>query len=198
MTEEAQIREVLERVDRYLASLPRGLSSHPDCVSKASNLTFQLVHRPAPALRQLPEPVRRVLEDPPLPSTWIPTTVFVAATLAIEAHHGITDETLAIESTEEMLKSKLYGLSLKMLTPSMILRAGAATWGLFHRGSRLVSHKNGDVLEARMSFPSGLFPLEMLRGYAAGFQCVTRASWKKDARVRLVDSGPTFGLFRLD
>ena len=186
-----------DSVGAYLASLPRGLGSYPQCTSKATSVTFELERRPTPARPHLPEEVRHILLHPPLSNAWIPTTVFVATTLAIEAHHGITDETLAIESTDAMIASPLYGLMLRMLTPSMILRGGAATWNLFHRGTTLRADRIGAHLEARMSFPVGLFPLEVLSGFAAGFQRIVGASWKKDAVVRLVDHGPTFAVYRL-
>ncbi|MBK8938509.1 MAG: hypothetical protein IPM79_12940 [Polyangiaceae bacterium] len=166
----------LHTVQSYLDTLPAGLASYPQCSSKMSSLLFQLRRRPLRGLAGLPDEVVEVVGDPPVATAWIPTTVFIATTLAIEAEHGITDVTLAIESTEDMLESSLYRFTLRLLTPSMILRAGAATWGMFHRGSTFKARAVAGALEATLEFPPMLLPQEILQGFAAGFEAICRAS----------------------
>jgi hypothetical protein len=181
----------------YLDALPAGLASYPQCSSKMSSLLFQLQRRPLRTLEALPDEVVEIVRDLPVATAWIPTTVFVATTLAIEAAHDITDTTLAVEATAEMLESPLYRFTLRLLSPTMILRAGAATWGMFHRGTRFKAEEVDGVLEATLDFPPRLFPLEILHGYAAGFATICRASWKGTASVTLIDHGPRFGRYRL-
>lgn len=185
-----------EVVEAYLATLPRGLASYPQCTSKASSIAFQLARRPTPPDPSLPAEVCEVLTTPPLPNAWLPTTVFVATTLAMGAHHGISFETLSAEATSDMVASPLYSLTLRMLSPSMLLRAGAATWGLFHRGATMVVREVDGHYEARLSFPTALFPEHILRGFARSFQTIIVASGTPDVRVALASFGSTFGVFR--
>lgn len=184
-------------VRAYVESLPQGLDSYPHCSSKMSSLLFQLQRRPLRSLAELPAEVVALVSDPPVATAWVPTTVFVATTIAIEAEHGITDQTLAVEATQIMLDSPLYRFTLRLLSPSMILRAGAATWGLFHRGTSFKAKEVASVLEAVLEFPPGLLPEEILSGFAAGFETICRASWKHDAAVRLVEHSARFGRYRL-
>lgn len=184
-------------VQRYVEDLPAGLSSYPQCSSKMSSLLFQLQRRPLRGLAGLPDEVADLVRDPPVATAWIPTTLFVATTLAIEADHGIVDATLAIETTRDMLESPLYRLALLMLSPATILRAGAATWQLFHRGTTFKTREIYGALEATIEFPPMLLPPVILDGFAGGFETICRASWKKTATVTLIDHGARFGRYRL-
>ncbi len=184
-------------VESYIAALPAGLASYPHCTSKMSSVRFQLQRRPLRRLADLPEELVDLIRDPPVATAWIPTTIFVATILAIESEHAISDAALAIESTKDMLESPLYRFTLRMLSPATILRAGAATWHLFHRGTTFKTRDVGGTIEATLEFPAMLLPPPILEGFAAGFETISRASWKDDAHVRLVEHGPRFGRYRL-
>lgn len=67
MTDRSAGRPASPRLERYLAGLPDGLGSYPQCQAKGSVLR-SLLEGTALERAGLPEPLRRRLDDPPIAS----------------------------------------------------------------------------------------------------------------------------------
>jgi len=60
-------------LERYLASLPIGIDSHPHCQSRASRMHSAIEGKDTKAIAAaLPEPIAAIVREPPSPSMWIP------------------------------------------------------------------------------------------------------------------------------
>lgn len=133
----------------YLDGLPDGLDSYPHCVAKASLLSHALRSRTiSPPPGSLPEPVRRLIEQPPPGSTWISEVAFNAAVLAMydEAFGG--DDLPGFgdwvcDFNRQLFVNPLYRVLFAFVSPSRLVSLSASRWSAFHRGSNI------SVLERR-------------------------------------------------
>ena len=71
------------RLGAYLAQLPAGLDSHPECTAKASVVRKVYEFARDNPLVGLPEPLQRLLDEPLPSSTWVPQAQVLAAIVAM-------------------------------------------------------------------------------------------------------------------
>lgn len=125
----------------YLDSLPDGLSSHPDCRSKASIMAASLDHEiGAEVLELLPAAIVELIESPPPANIWIPAVHSDALFhLLCDVHYPRhTDMLEWIERrTRKMAAHKMYQSLMRVAGPKILLRSAAMAHGLFQKGTDL-------------------------------------------------------------
>jgi hypothetical protein len=197
---DAQTRSRYPRLASYLAGLPAGLASYPECQTKASLLVTLLEGMPQPRPRpsELPEPAGRYLERPPS-SMWVPEVEAQAVSVTIADHYHMTDgqylEWLK-DQNRAYLNSLMYRAVFAFLSPAHIVPKAAARWGAVHRGSemtvRFVGERGADVT---LTFPPRLYAGIVLQQITAVLEVVLERSNARAGQVVLAEVSDTRGLY---
>lgn len=178
----------------YIAGLPAGLDSYPDCLAHRSILEGLVRdHGHVGRAAGLPGPVRRLLTLP-VKDDWIPEVVFQAANLAIRDHAFEDDAgfmTWTTDWSRELLDKPVLKHLMRLLSPTLVVSGAAKRWKAVHVGSRLEARLLDDEAGrarsvARLTFPPHLFPELFLRGLVGVFDAAVRGARGRDTRVRLL------------
>lgn len=183
----------------YLASLPNGLDSHPECQSKASLLHSALLGHPASGLRHLPDVLRERIESPPPAGLWIPAVHLIATVHAIiDVHYHSDEEILAwgARRTAAVSQNPLYRALLRVSGPRVFFTMTAKINRLFQRGTKFEMKKleAGRAL-ARLRYPRNLHGRESLLGTVAMCETVVQQTGGVSKGTEMVEITPTHALF---
>lgn len=187
-------------IEAYLASLPRGLASYPECLHKGEPLGVWLERSPTrDVARFVPPQVAALLDrDRPLP-TWVPEVHANVLYLAIRHAYFADDAGFmahARECNRAVLETPTNRLLFWAASPKAILRAAGLRWGSLHRGSAIeVRIAYDSSAEVMLSFPRGLYPELVLRGNATGFAVAVENAGAREVEVHLRSVEPTRALF---
>ena len=187
-------------VEMYLASLPRGLASYPECAFKGDSLDAWLRQTPTHHVARLVSPQLAALldRDRPIP-TWVPEVQVNALYLAIRDAHFADDAAYlahARESNRAVLDTPFNRVIFWAASPRAILRSAELRWGSLHRGSAIeVRSARDSSVEINLSFPRGLFPELVLRATASGIAVALGNTGARDVEVHLRAVEPTCALF---
>lgn len=190
------------RLDAYLASLPEGLDSFPDCRSKGSLFRASLKHRPLESENlpeDLPAPLRELIEQPPTASAWRLSVEYFALSLLIADLRGMSDGEFGrfwYDVMKDVATGKLYSVMLRFITPARVLKITASGWGRFHQGWSMHSLRRPSGIELSLEHPAGLLPELCVRAYAQVWQAVIDCSAKPEALARLVSVDDTRATYR--
>jgi len=185
-----------ERMERYLAGLPAGLDSFPECMAKGSVLRSTLIQQPVSELAaRLPAPLRALVTDPPVDSEWLSEARFVAIYLAVADVRGLSEgEVLAWarDRNRALFRNPAYRILMAVSSPATLLRGATMRWSNWHRGSTLEVEGITDVgVRALLRFPPGLFDDLMLKvfgeAYSAGLELARAKS--PASSVELLEPG---------
>ena len=179
----------LGRMEAYLASIPHGLDGHPECLHKGS-VTRQVLQKfPIDKLPRLPEPIQKLIDNPPLASAWVREVHATALYLAICDAHFDTDDayvTFSADFNRNLLRSPLYRILMLVATPNLLMKRAGMRWGALHRGSTLFVEPAGDkVARGLVRYPTELFPLLLMRCFATAFQAAIEGSGGKNVQVTM-------------
>ena len=175
-------------IEHYLAELPDGLASYPECQVKGSALRSMLdLIGPSEAVA-LPF-VHDYLEAGVLPNVWYPEVHFSVLALAGRSLVFPSDTAFldrVFDANLEMFRSKLYYRLMALLSPAGILKRGPMSWAQFHRGSRFVLHSVGDRTgEASLEFPPRLLGSLQARVFAKAFEAALHFNGATDAKLEV-------------
>ena len=191
----------LARLEAYLSSLPAGPSAYPECQAKGI-LVRMLASAEGYAgiAPRLPEPFRRLLEEPPIGSEWIPEVHYQALIYALADACGQEDDAILAgvrERHRRMFDSPTYRLLMVGSSPAALLRAADLRWSNWHRGSTLeVEGISDDGVRAVVRFPRGLFDGLHLRIIAESFLAALDLSQARAPRVDIIEAGAGFVRYR--
>ncbi len=187
------------RLARYLASLPRGLASYPECQAKGAvvrNWTddlSELHHRP------LPPELLALLTEPPRLSAWYPEVHLWALLQAYADVRGLSDAGFVAWSRDlntRLLQGPVYRFVAGMLSPSTVLNLSASAFKSFHRGLGFaVAPAEPDGLTVELTFPPRLLDAFCLRGLGTAFEVVLHLGKASKATVDLQTTTETTGRF---
>ena len=161
-------------MDRYLAGLPAGLDSFPECVAKGSVLRSTLVQQPvAEIAARLPAPLRALVVDPPVDSEWMSEVRLVAIYLGVTDVRGYGDADVlawARDRNRALFRNPAYRILMAVSSPATLLRGATMRWSNWHRGSTLEIEGITDAgVRALLRFPPGLFGDLMLKVFGEAF-----------------------------
>lgn len=173
------------QVAAYLASLPEGLASHPECMAKASLYRHVLDESPLPDQDGLPEVLADLLAHPRPVNTWIPE-VYSHSLLLSEYDRVFPDErrfaAFCYETQRKLWSTKVYAMLMRWSSPQRLLASGSQRWGVFHRGSTLDFESAGEGRATlRLAHPFGLYDrlsrVGLVQGLRAAMDMSTRYRW---------------------
>jgi hypothetical protein len=165
----------LPRVAEYLAPLPAGVASHPQCVAKAALLRRALERRPLSRdhVLALPSALRELVACPPLDGESVPDVWLAGVLLAIADAYEMKDEEYLdwIRDLNSSMFNTLFRILMKVVSPEHLLRGAAERWKVFHRGSSLaIAELTRGRCVVQLNFPHLLFHGLALRQFAPVFE----------------------------
>ncbi len=184
------------RLSAYLAGLPQGLDSYPDCISKAS-LYRRLIeeHDFLPIADQLPARLVPLLEHPEPLNTWIPAVQNNAFLLAMTDHFYDRDLRAAVawyrDVRERMFRSPLYRMMMAVISPRYILRGARKRWETFHRGTEFEVEYGDHYANVVLTYPPNLQTRLIIRMLTGGLLAALAAAGAKDIKWGITSVTPT-------
>jgi hypothetical protein len=177
----------------YLAALPQGIDSFPDCVQKASVSREFLRFMPSTGLGTVPAPVAALIQRPPPASAWIPEVHVAALFLSVLDAH-FSDEVGFIErsyvANKELLTGPLYRMLMFVASPLYLAKNVESRWNTFHRGITLVTDelptdKHGTA-RFHLVYPANLLPAVLSRSYTTAFKAAIEAAGGREVNAAVV------------
>lgn len=173
----------------YVARLPDGLASHPDCQVKGSVIRQMLDSTPvAFETLGLPREIADLVRVPPLPSDWVPEVQFNTLMLA---HEDRIEPELFREwvynRNRKLLSSNLYRVLFLLVSPERLFMGVANRWKAFRRGTELVvldHDKHHANVEVR--YPTRLYDVRALTNLTVALTAALDAAGGQGTTVRLV------------
>lgn len=191
----------LPRTTAWLAGLPLGLDSYPECQVKGS-LLRRLVKSQSlqPHIQLLPPELVPWFDTPPLVSAWVPEVHLFAMLHALRdlvfdepALHAFVSSGIA-----RMISSPLYKIMFLVVTPTRLLYGIGRRWDQFHRGTTMTASDLGDVIDVHVEHPPHLYSSTIRGLTAATFLTAVTAAGGRGYRVEAMhdESTPTTAVFR--
>jgi hypothetical protein len=191
------------RLSAYVAALPRGLGSYPECVAKASVYRAFLDHKPIDdlALDDLPKDLVELITTPPSLGFWVSEARGMGIILALKDHHHGTNVMASTRWSYDvqvgLLSGPMYRALTALASPSLLSRGVAMRWGQFHRGTELSVDVHGHQFDLTLKYPPHLFGDPVVRGLAEAFRVVAELSRAKRVQLDIVEIGTTTSRIRV-
>jgi hypothetical protein len=187
------------RVAAYLAGLPQGAASYPECEMKASGYRDAIARRPIAAWDALAEPLAQLLASPAPMSAWIPEAQGMALALAIADHHHMEDQEFLrfiFDHNRELLGSPTYSYLMRADGAQAMLKHAQVRWKAMHRGVQLeASEVDAHCCRYALSFPLRLYDPLLLKAFAQTFRAGLVLANLPEAAVELVEFTETAAVF---
>ena len=190
-------------IRKYLDALPNGAASYPECCVKASVLRQHVNAKPLGPEVDLPPLTRRLVDDPPTVTEWIPEIHFNIAMLAIldvhfDARRLESYHAWSYEQNRKLLGTPLYRMMFLLVTPERLLRGIEKRWGAFRRGTefRILSATAGRA-ELCVQSPPFLYTSLSLQRMARAFQAAIDCAGARASHVELASHTSTESVFSL-
>ena len=196
------IGEPFGRLREYVARLPDGLDSYPECVAKGSIARLALQDFEwRDVYDSLPDPLREGLRHRPLPSAWIPEVHSVALHMAAADAEGLSTEDVmkwSHESNTRLAESPMYRIVAAVASPTALLRTAAVSWRLLHRGVSLsIDAQQRGLTEASIHHPPHLWNELVHQSTAQGLRAAVEAAGGRDVHAEVVSYEPECARYRL-
>jgi hypothetical protein len=186
----------LERMEGYVAGLPAGLDSFPECLAKGSVLRSTLAQQPVERiLASLPEPLRLLVSDPPVDSEWLSEVKLAAIFHAVVDVRGYGESEMlawARDRNRVLFRNPAYRILMAVSSPATLLRGATMRWSNWHRGSSLEIEGIVDVgVRGLLRFPPGLFDDLMLQAFGEAFGAAMELARARDpvTRIEVLEPG---------
>lgn len=161
-------------MQEYLAALPNGVDSHPDCTVKASVLRELVGSNLFSRVKSfVPKPVDAICASPPPVNTWINEVHLNVILAALLDHEFDGDEARfrawIHEANRVLLGGPLYRAIFYFVGPRRLLDRAGDRWAQLRRGTTLamLDHQRTSArLELR-------FPKNLLTGFVADMRVAT-------------------------
>lgn len=192
-----------ERMDAYLAGLPAGLDSYPECRIKGSAF-LPLVNTPPPGLdpKALPGPLRAVLEAPPPVTTWTPEVWFASILHHLRDAVFETEDAYRAWSLEGMrntLGGPLYRMRFAFLSPQRMAKMAPRSWSSLRQGThRTLLEEHTDYNIGNLTYPENFVDELYMQFHAQSIEFIYGLSRARSPGFELLEWTPTKSTFRID
>ncbi len=188
------------RVAAYLARLPAGMRSFPECQAKGTLLRPLLEDLPLSGVTSgLPPELLEAIRLPPPQSSWIPEVLLGAMNLAAADHHRLPDEAFLKRKYDQNMRlfnGFVYRLLMSLSSPLVLLELGTSRWGQIHRGTTLRLETTGaTTARVHMEYPARLYDRLLAELAARVFQAALDHSHARLGKVRVATFDEQRALF---
>jgi hypothetical protein len=191
----------LARLDAYVSSLTGGLAAYAECQAKGVLVRTLLWDELGPAgVEALPGPLRRLAEEVPMASDWVPEVHYLALLHALAERSGGPDGAFLSRvrvRCRRVFGSPTYRSLMAGSSPAALLRAAEARWSNFHRGSTLeVEGIADDGVRVALRYPDALFDGFHVQVLREVFLAILDLFQATAPRVEVLETGPGLTRFR--
>jgi hypothetical protein len=170
--------------EKYIRSLPQGIHSFPDCVTRAEITLAMLEEFPAllSASEAPPDLMAslRCLKDP---QQYLPEALFMSARHMLM--DSMKNEADFIEWHHQVAKRvflrPLYRALMFVMSPSLVLTNATKRWTAFRRGTHLESKVSKHEAHLTLHFPPGLYTPLIQRALGQSFRAAVEVAGGRDA-----------------
>jgi hypothetical protein len=183
---------------QYLAALPAGEASHPQCMVKGSVLRSLVETSPVPfPVKALPPSLATLLESPPLPSEWVSEVRFNTLMLA---HEELMPASVFREwvysRNRKLLSSSLYRILFLVVSPERLLNQMSSRWAAFRKGTELqIVDRAPKHYVVDVRYPSFLYERRVLSNMSVAVTAALDAAGAHNPQVGVVDVRETSARF---
>lgn len=179
----------------YLAKLPAGLGSYPECRTKGilirSSVKEVAFH---PSWEALPPPILEVMRHPPLPTAWVSTVLTNAVHFAVADTYHPTAEAMLdwnYKRTMRVSTSPMYRMLTRVAGLKNFLRGAVKVHALFQQSTDMSVDFTGDT-SARvvLEHPPFLHVGYALLANEAVFTATLESAGATTAKVKMVEASP--------
>lgn len=192
----------LPTMTAYIAALPSGLASYPDCMAKASLYRTFLADRPLSDTEGVPAELVDLIDHPRPVNTWISEVRSHALMLAC-FDRGFADleefARFAYDGQRKLFESKLYAVLMRWTSPKRLLASVSQRWELFHRGSQLRVEDSGENwARLRLRTPAHVYDHVSRTGLTEGLRAALEMSSRYRCSIAIVEKTPIVTQWQAD
>jgi hypothetical protein len=188
------------RASAYLASLPLGLASHPQCTARTDTARLMLAEFPqllatgvtAGLVHTLEKTIRGAEVFPDVMSVLLRLLVRDAA---FRDDQGFLEWNQALSA--RVFSSPVYRVLMHVLSPTLVLTGAQRRWNAYRTGTHLSSEGTRDGATLKLASPAGLYPELVARSYAELFRAALLAARAQDVQIAMVAHEPALATYRL-
>lgn len=188
------------RLAAYLALLPDGLRSYPECTSRGTLVTSATQgHELASFPDGLPPVVRQLVAEPPLPGAWLPAVHSDAVFFAVCDTHYPSEAAMLAWTAERTLRtaqSRMYRALTRIAGPSMLLRMTSTAHAMFQRGTEMTAKAIIGGMQLRLEHPPHLHGGYNHLANVAMIEALLSLAGVPKAHVEMPESTPTYAVYR--
>ncbi len=188
---------------RYIAGLPEGLWSYPECLVRTE--VHEPVRQDFPQLAELEDLPLRLTEflSGEYQADWMGEVIGGALSMLVRDVIFNDDATLYRWRYDEMtklFKKPVYRVLMFLMSPGAILKSATRKWSAFHMGSKLTpgegtTQGNRITSASTLDFPAGLFNQTYATLVATTYQAGLDCSRARDAKVVVTGLSATQSVF---
>jgi len=179
----------------YLAQLPQGLESHPQCQAKGSQIRTAIEgHDLGEDAAALPEPIRELFEMPPPATAWVPMVYSDAVFHSVCDRYYPTEEQMLAwchRRTMAIVRSPMYRRLVAVAGPKMFFRLADRVFFLFERGSEMSIDVGDGLARIEVTHPPHLHSRLNHLGNVAVMEALLEITGGREPRCELVESRAT-------
>ncbi len=192
----------LQRTRAYVASLPQGLASYPECRSKAS--IWRNIRRgteTGPLLGRVPPELTVFSAEGLLDTTWISAVESFASHLALRdalfpSDAAMVDHFRMLD--RQLLSGPLYRMLFAVATPMRVVHAADRRFKAMFEGITLSAHQEDDCrVSLSLRYPPQLLPPLVGCLYLVAFEVAVELAGAKAVKSRVSSHGDTAANYEL-
>lgn len=183
----------------YLARLPDGINSFPQCETRREYNDIILKEFPKdPKHPKLPPDIAKAIAFSTDKRGWVPDThCLVHMHVVLDLHFGTPEKFFArhFQWTREMTADVYYRAAMYCVSPALTMIAAGALWSRSSRGTTAVS-REGPIPKSRfftLNFPLGMYDRFNVEAvFVSGKAIITQPSGK-DIKYEIIEIGESSG-----
>jgi len=188
------------RLASYIAALPEGLDSYPDCKSKGSLVRSALDgHDPDELLPGLLPELATLVLRPPVAGFWVPAVLADAMFYAVCDRYYPTRDAMCAWTRRRVFAmgaSPLYGAMLRAAGPRRLFSYAQKSHRIFQRGTECVNASLDHThVVARLAFPPHLHTYFNLLSNVAMYETLAEITGGKEVRATLAKWDATSAVY---
>ena len=192
----AEVAGRFPRLGAYLAALPAGMRSYPECRVRMATYAGALLGGPPerPHYEGVDPRVRAFLGEPPR-GLWIPEVHLMAGIAAVGDQYDLSREQhydWLLERNRALFKGGIYRAVMAFLSPELLLRKASDRWTSFHQGTELSFQRtspNAGLIQ--LTFPPSLLDEAVARVFGAVFVAAIERANASSAELSVREDAST-------
>jgi hypothetical protein len=186
-------RNAFPRTAAYVAALPNGLDSYPQCRARTD------VNRVV--LERFPKLLEHGGVDPSLVQRLVRATRagdWMTEVEAVTTRLMVRDTALVTDTAyrqwnhavaAEVFSRPMYRVLMYVMSPTLVLMGASKRWAAFREGTTLVSRADKSKRELELSYPPKLYTEIVLHGIGEAFRAALVAAGAKEPLLDLDEAG---------